>query len=146
MLYKIKTYITEMIIPSLKDKQVISLFGLGILAVLTSYSGVQLIEINYRLQQDISSLEARNRITKLENDNLRLKSEYLKTDTYLELVARQQFSKAAPGEKLILIPKDVALARAPKLEKDSDHQASEGVDSSGYLHNFQAWRDFYFPN
>ena len=45
--------------------------------------------------------------------NQKLQNEYLKSDAFLELAARRQFNRAAPGEKLLIVPKSVAEAKVP---------------------------------
>lgn len=143
MFVKIKRFTTNYIIANIRDVRFLGLIALGVLVLLTSWSGVRIIEINYDLQKEIAGLEARNEVRKLENDNLKLKNQYLATDTYLELTARQQFGKGGMDEKLILVPKEIALARAPKLsEKKSTSTAAE-VEKPAYLKNIYDWRDFF---
>lgn len=133
------------VIPNLRDVRFLGLIFFGVLVLLTSWSGVRIIEVNYTLQKEIAALQAKNEIRKLENDNLKLKNQYLNTNTYLELTARQQFGKGAPDEKLILVPKDVALARAPTLPDFVPAISGKKANTPRYLQNLLAWRDFYFP-
>ncbi len=143
MFVKIKRFTTNYIIANIRDVRFLGLITLGVLVLLTSWSGVRIIEVNYDLQKEIAALEAKNQVRRLENDNLKLKNQYLGTDTYLELTARQQFGKGGKDEKLILVPKEIALARAPKLpEKKSTTQAAE-AENPAYLKNIFDWRDFF---
>ena len=117
-----------------------------VLVLLTSWSGVRIIEVNYALQKEIAGLQAKNQVRQLENDNLKLKNQYLGTDTYLELTTREQFGKGAKDEKLILVPTEIALARAPKLFDAPSTQQAAAATTSTYLNNLRAWRDFYFKH
>lgn len=143
MLSKIKTVILDYIFPNLRDIRFLGLMTLGVLVLLTSWSGVRIIELNYGLQKEIAALEARNQVRKLENENLKLKNEYLKTDSFLEITARQQFSKGGKDEKLILVPKEISLSRAPILNLKPTSQVVEAENTPAYITNLRAWRDFF---
>lgn len=143
MFRKTKKVTFEYIIPSLRDRRFLGLMTLTVLVLLTSWSGVRIIEVNYELQKEIAGLAAKNQVRQLENENLKLKNQYLSTDTYLELTARQQFGRGGKDEKLILVPKDVALAKAPKLAKKLTAQAVAAAGKPFYAQNLQAWRDFF---
>jgi len=112
-----------------------------IIVLLTSWSGVKSIQTNYGLQKQISALKQQNELQKLQNDNLELQNQYFNSNQYLELAARQNFGLAKPGEKEILVPKNVALAYTvdlPSLTKDEKSKAKPV-----YQHNFQSWVDFF---
>lgn len=144
MFTKIKTTILDYIVPNLRDVRFLGLISLGVLVLLTSWSGMRIIEVNYSLQKEIAALSAKNQVRQLENENLRLKNQYLNTDTYLELTARQQFNKGAKDEKLILVPKEISLSKAPILTLQTvAPQATEPVNTPKYLINLRAWRDFF---
>lgn len=144
MLYKTKRVIYEYIVSNVRDVRFLGLMVFVVLVLLTSWSGVRIIEINYSLQKEIAALMARNQVRQLENENLKLKNQYLNTDTYLELTARQQFGKGAPDETLILVPREVALSRAPLLPEATAETGPRKQQQPSYLQNFQAWREFYF--
>jgi cell division protein FtsB len=114
----------------------------GILVLLISWSGVKVIQSNYNLQKQISALEQQNSVQKLSNDNLKLQNQYYNTDQYLELSARQNFSLAAPGEKEILVPKNVALANTVELSGVQIEEKAEAKQPE-YQRNIQAWLDFF---
>src|SRR5947209_4249769 len=80
-----------------------------IIVLLISWSGVKTIQSNYVLQKQISALKQQTDVQKLENNNLGLQNQYLKTNQYLELSARQNFGLANPGEKEVVVPESVAL-------------------------------------
>ena len=113
-----------------------------IIVLLISWSGIKTIQTNYSLQKQISALKQKNDVQQLKNDNLSLQNDYLNSNQYLELTARQNFGLAAPGEKELIVPENVALAYTsdaampPQLPTASDHQP-------GYQRNFQSWVDFF---
>ena len=127
-----------------RDVKALGLLMFLIIVLLISWSGVKVIQSNYGLQQQIADLQQENQVQQLQNNNLKLQNEYLNTNQYLELSARQNFGLAASGETELVVPKSVALAHvanlpAPKVATasvPSNHQPT-------YQRNLQAWVDFY---
>ena len=144
MLEKIKTYQDHPVAKELRDIRALGLIAFGIIVLLVSWSGVRVIETNYRLQQQIARLQEQNKLTKLENQNRQLQNEYYRTDQYLELQARKNFGKAAPGETLVLVPEHVALSRTADLNPDDTDPPQKIADKPFYQKNFEAWLDFFF--
>ena len=110
----------------LRDVKFAGLMLFLIVVLLISWSGVKSIQTNYELQKQISTLHQQNQLRQLTNNNLKLENQYYNTDTYLDLAARQNFGVAAPGEKEIIVPKDVALGYTVALPKQTaTNQASD---------------------
>ena len=129
----------------LNDPRTLGLVAFGVIALLVTWSGIKAVQTNYGLQKQISVLEQETQVQELENQNLDLQNQYLNTDQFLELAARRQFGLAAPGETLILIPKNVALMHATDLSpKATDTKAGNVVLKPAYQRNFQAWINFFF--
>ena len=126
------------------DTRFLGLIAFGVIALLVTWSGIKSIQTNYELQKQISGLMQQTDVKKLENGNLKLRNEYLKTDEYLELAARQKFGKAAPGEKVYIVPKDVALANSIDIPKPEDPKQQAEEDKPTYQKNLEAWYDFFF--
>jgi cell division protein FtsB len=147
---KLHTFVTETWESSQwRDTRLWAFVVFAIVVVVASWSGVRVIETNYELQKKIARLQQQNEITQLQNENQKLKNQYLETDTYLELAAREQFGKAAPGEKLILVPESVALSSAREIPMKSPAQTKSGIkveNSPSYIKNLKAWRDFVFSH
>ncbi len=143
MLQKIKSSKYYFYALQLKDVRVLGLAAFVILILLVSWSGVQVIQTNYDLQKQISKLQQQGTVAQLENTNLKLRNEYYNTNQYLELTARKQFSKAAPGEKVLLVPKSVALAHTIELPKEAQQaKTSPAAHKPTYQRNFESWIGF----
>lgn len=112
-----------------------------VIVLLISWSGVKSIQANYGLQKQISTLKQQNALQKMQNDNLALQNQYFNSNQYLELSARQNFGLAAPGEKEVVVPEDVAMAYTADLPSpsSSDHQSPPPA----YQRNFNSWMDFF---
>ncbi len=145
MLEKIKTYHRHPLVQEFRDVRILGLVVFCIIVLLVSWSGVRVIETNYALEQQIARIEEQNKLRKLENANQKLSNQYYQTDQYLELQARKQFGKAAPGEMLLLVPKNVAMVHTVELPKpaEEDGQAMQ-THKSFYQQNFEAWMRFFF--
>ena len=143
MFNKVKTHFNSGKLQFLNDTKNLGLIAFGVIALLVSWSGVNSIQANYGLQKQISELSQQNTVAELENTNLKLRNEYLKTDQYLELAARRQFGKAAPGETVVNVPKKVALANTVEPKNVAVKVATTEESKPFYLKNLQAWVDFF---
>ncbi len=115
-----------------------------VVVILISWSGVKAIETNYRLQRQISVLQQQNDVQKLRNTNLKLQNEYYRTDQYMELSARQHFGLAAPGEKVLIVPKDVALRNTANLPSEvNETKIVQITKQSRIEQNYQDWLNFF---
>lgn len=142
---KLKQLLEHPLASQLNDTRVLGLLGFGFIALLVTWSGVKSIQTNYDLQKQIAGLEQKNSVSKLANANQKLRNEYYKTDTFLELASRRQFGKAAPGETLYLVPKKVALSYtvAVPAEKTVKTQADT---RPAWQKNLTSWFNFFLHN
>ena len=125
----------------LRDVRVAGQVLFVIIVLLVSWSGVKAIDANYRLQQQIATLDEQNKVQELENNNLKLRNDYYSSNQYLELSARQNFGLGAQGETELIVPKNVALAyTAPEPKPPAPKPNSE---PPAYQRNVQAWVDFF---
>lgn len=144
MISKTKTYIKNNI-RNLSNVRVLGQIVFGLIVVMISWSGVKAIQTNYELQKQISEITQQNTVQHLQNENLRLQNEYLKTDEYLELAARQHFGKGMPGEKVLIVPKNVALAHTIDT-KVAEKQSAKPGDKPLYQKNLESWGKFFFKS
>ncbi len=145
MLGKIKKYPWKDWLKHAQDVRYLGRAAFLVIVLLVTWSSVRVIQLNYELQRRISELQQKNAVRQLENSNLELRNEYFNTDTYLELAARRQFGRAAPGEKLLVVPEEVALAHTVELPSETAAETPEpDSDKPGYQRNFEAWMEFIF--
>jgi cell division protein FtsB len=142
MLQKLKSLQNHPRIKQFRDVRAIGLLVFLLVALGVSWSGIKAIQRNYDLQKQISQLQQENEVHDLENNNLKLQNQYLKTDQYLELKARQDFGKGRPGEKLVLVPREVALSYVT-VERPKDTTLSAEDRRPFYQRNFEEWVDFF---
>lgn len=144
MLEKIKKIVKHSYLKELRDVRVLGVMVFVVILLLISWSGLQVIDTNYTLQQQIARLEQENKLKDLENNNLKLSNGYYNTDQYLELQARREFGKGAEGETLLLVPKSVALAHAVEVPEAAKEVAKAKPAKPNYQINFEAWMSFFF--
>ena len=125
------------------DPRNIGLYIFAVIVLAITWSGIKAVQTNYELQKKISILKQQNAVLKLQNENSVLQNQYYQTDQYLGLAARQSLGLAAPGEKVLLIPKDVALKYIDSTLSSPPQTADKSNDSrSKYAKNFEDWRNF----
>jgi cell division protein FtsB len=120
---------------------VLYIFALIVLAI--TWSGVKAVQNNYELQKKVANLKQQNDVLRLQNETTYLGNKYLQSNEYLELAARQNFGLAAPGEKVLLIPENVAMKYVDKSLVSGSPNKSETPDNRpSYIKNLEDWRDF----
>jgi cell division protein FtsB len=144
MLDEIKNVLSGKKAQRLMDIRNIGLYIFGVVVLAIAWSGAKTVQSNYELQKKIATLKQENYVLWLQNQNTFLQNQYYKTDQYLELSARQNLGLAAPGEQVMLVPKDVALRYVdPGLNKTGAATKSTAPDNRpGYVKNLESWRDF----
>ncbi len=144
MVQKIKN-VTISIIHYAKDVQVVGLVVFCVILLLVSWNGLSAIQSNYELQLEITELEEQNKVRELAKNNLELQNQYFNTDQYLELEARRQFGRAAPGETVVLVPKEVALSRVADVQLMRVEEVELVAPQKPlWQQNFESWTDFMF--
>jgi cell division protein FtsB len=128
-----------------RDVRAVGLLLFVVIVLLISWSGVKVIDTNYRLQKQISEYDQQVQVQKLTNTNLKLQNQYFQTNQYLDISARQNFGLAAPGETVINVPTSVALAHTVDLQDKEQVQVRQTkAKQPSYQRNFQAWMNFLF--
>lgn len=131
-------------IKQLADVRNIGLYIFGLIVLSVSWSGLKVIQRNYNLQKEIATMEQEVAIAELENANLELKNRYYESDQFLELAARRHFSLAAPGEKMLIVPKQIALSKTKDLRDETPAEpADPDLGKAQYQKNIEAWMDFF---
>lgn len=127
-----------------RDVRATGLALFAVIVLLISWSGVKVIDTNYGLQKQISALQQQNQVASLANTNMKLENEYFQTNQYLDIAARQNFGLAAPGETVLNVPQNVALAHTISLP-DTDQEQTQKTQAKqpAYQRNFQAWINFF---
>jgi cell division protein FtsB len=126
-----------------RDVRAAGLLLFLVVVLLISWSGIKVIDTNYRLQKQISQLEQETQVRDLSNTNIKLQNDYFQTDQYLEIAARQNFGLARAGETVLNVPENVALAHTVDVPNIDQVEAKKTqAKQPAYQRNFQAWINF----
>jgi cell division protein FtsB len=144
MTYEIQKLLNSKKLRQLADVRNIALYIFGIIVLAIAWSGARTVQNNYQLQKQIAALGQQNAVLHLQNNNAYLQNQFYNTDVYQELSARQNLGLAAPGEKVLIVPKSVAMKYVdPALADNRDNNAASPIDNRpAYTRNIEAWRDF----
>ncbi len=111
--------------------------SVAVLSVAINSSGV--ILKNYRLQKQIAELEQRVSVAQDEADKQRLLNQYYATDAFLDIATRRQLTRGSAGEKLIIVPKNVALTYA---SAPTSSETAATINDDVAKSPFRKWLDF----
>ncbi len=119
-------------------RQHIILAVLAVVVVYVAGATLHVIAQNYRLQQRINELQAQNQVLELENQQLRYRITYYKTDAFVEKEARAKLNLQAPEETTVIFPDNMpGSAQPPRPEPDPGFTES-------ILGNLGQWSHFLF--
>ena len=128
-------------VSSLKDVRNLSMVIFVGMVLLVTYSSARVIQTNYALQKQLEHLRAENEVTRIENDNIRLRNQYYNTPQYLEVAARQNLGLATPGETVLLVPKETAMRHTVPMPQ-SMQRATPAKDLPSWQQNLRDWTNF----
>lgn len=144
MFEQIKTKLNSKQAQQLLDPRNIALYIFGVIVLAIAWSSARTVQNNYQLQKQAAALKQQNQLIYLQNGNTFLQNEFYKTNTYLELSARQNLGLALPGEQELVVPQSTAMKYVdPKLATSvaSVHPAPKD-NRSKFSKNLESWRDF----
>ncbi len=99
-------------------------------------AGQKAIEV-YRLNQEAALVRAETEALKEENARLLKQVEYLKSDAYVEKIAREQLNLIKPGDKPVVV-------LAPEGRKDNGDRTQLTVENATDKPNWLRWWEFFF--
>lgn len=131
----------KLVAKGLYNKQFLYLLFVGIFAVSVFWNGAKIVQQNFELERKVAEIREENELLELENRNKELRNEYLKTEEFAELTARRVFGRAAPGEKVYLVPRDVAM-NALSTPEEQTTEVPE-TEKPQWQENLEAWLRIY---
>lgn len=103
------------------------------------WSTVDAINRNFKLQRQVDDLQQQIAVQELKNKSAELQNKYYASDEFLELSARERLNKAAPGEKVLILPKNTVSSKDEVAEVQTVTPVAERS-------NFDQWMYFLFGN
>ncbi len=102
-----------------------------------TYSAIISLSRNWQLEQRLAAKQREAKILELEVETTELENQYLASEEYQELAARDKANKIMPGEFLVYLPKN---SEAAKTKHVAETVATSYVEPS----NFRQWLSFLF--
>ena len=137
MIKKIKWFLA-LIVKNITNPELIAGAVIAVTVIAVTINTSSVIMQNYTLQRDVQVAEQKVAIAQAELDTQKLRNNYFKSDAFMDIAARKQLSKGAPGEKLIIVPKSVAMSYVPPQtpQTSSNQTSSASKENSSRLHKW----------
>lgn len=103
----------------------------GIIVLYLGFVLVQTVQRNYRLGQQIDTLQAEIALLQEQKEQVAFNAQYYKTDSFRDREARSKLGLQLPGENAVIIPR-------PSATPTPDEAAQPAAQPS----NFQQWMNF----
>ncbi|OYX36690.1 hypothetical protein B7Z00_04450 [Candidatus Saccharibacteria bacterium 32-50-10] len=102
------------------------------------WGSLGVMQRNYTLQQTLNRKNQELQLAELETRSLELEQLYFKTEEFQELAVRARLGKGLPGEKVLILPKQVETdaSGSPTTSRPSVRTAPPS--------NFEQWLNFLF--
>jgi hypothetical protein len=97
---------------------------------------------NYKLERSVRVLEQRVAVADIELETTKAQNDYYATDEYLDIAARKLLSKGVAGEKMIIIPREVALKEVPAEFRDQSRFSQDPAVLRRTESNYEKWLRF----
>ena len=110
-----------------------------LIAVSWSWGTVSTLQKNFELQQRVDGLDQEVELADLQNQNLKFQQNYLRSNEFLELTAREKLGKAAKGEKVVILPDSNGV-------QDDAGQQKAPSRAPARSSNLAQWMQFFFGN
>jgi hypothetical protein len=123
---------------------IIAAIIIAVTVIAVTVNTTTVIMQNYQLEREIRVMEQKVAVAQIELETQRAKNLYYGTEYYLDIAARKQLSIGSPGEKLIIVPKSVALAQLPAGYEQTATQETESSQEN--LPNYRKWQLFLTGN
>ncbi|OGL22362.1 hypothetical protein A2707_03490 [Candidatus Saccharibacteria bacterium RIFCSPHIGHO2_01_FULL_45_15] len=111
------------------------------IAVSWAWASIGVVQKNYALQRQVDDKNREKQLVQLQTENLAYEQRYYKSDEYLSLEVRSRMGLGDPGEKVLVLPKNTAAAKA-------DQSAAQAVTQSTTVAaepaEIQQWANFLF--
>ena len=108
-----------------------------VLALYWAWQSVVRLQQNYSQQRELDAKRRQLTLTELETQTLQYQKNYYESAEYKELAARQKLGLVAPGEKILILPKNTVSAQDDARAAATTSSAKEERSS-----NLEQWVQF----
>lgn len=105
------------------------------------WGSVQAMQKNYELKKRVDDKSRQAKLVELQTKMLEYKQNYLKSEEYQKLAAREYLGYGDPGEKLLILPANTTQAVAQDAKFDNAQKTADTVQKPS---NMSQWMNFLF--
>ncbi len=106
------------------------------------WGSLNVMQRNYNLQKEVDYKKRQLQLTELQKDNLDLQKRYYETNEYKELAARESLGLVMPGESVLILPDNSAVAKQADAKPDQNTAANAPAQQK--TSNLEQWLNFLF--
>lgn len=107
---------------------------------LWTYQSIVSMSRNWKLHEDLSSIQKERDLLSIEIETAELENAYYSSAEYQEIAARRYLDKKLPGENMVKLPANSEKAKTKYKKTATTKQSDED------LTNFEKWIRFIFPS
>lgn len=111
-----------------------------------AWGSISIMQTNFAAQKMVDSQKRELDLMQLEVDTLQYQQNYYKSDEYKDLAARTNLGLAAPGEKVLLLPKNSPAVVMADKESEKKSLAPSTRATTPASSNFDQWINFFLGN
>lgn len=112
-----------------------------VMCLVWTYQSIEAMSRNWTLIDRLNSEQRTLDLLNIEIETAELENEYYNSAEYQELAARKFANKQLPGENMVYLPENSAVAKAKHQKTSAAAPEAPTVKS-----NFEQWMSFLFPN
>ena len=107
---------------------------------LWTYQSIVSMSRNWKLHEDLSSIQKERDLLAVEIETAELENAYYGSAEYQEIASRRYLDKKLPGENMVKLPANSEKAKNKHAEKVKPKNTEQD------LSNFEKWMRFIFPS
>lgn len=111
------------------------------IAISWAWASIGVVQKNYALQRQVDDKNREKQLVQLQTENLAYEQRYYKSDEYLSLEIRSRMGLGDPGEKVLVLPKNTAAAKADQSSAQAVVQPTIEATEPAEI---QQWANFLF--
>ncbi len=107
---------------------------------LWTYQSIVSMSRNWKLHEDLSTIQKERDILSIEIETAELENAYYSSAEYQEIAARRYLDKKLPGENMVKLPSNSEAAKTKHAQKTVQKTTDQDIS------NFEKWIRFIFPS
>lgn len=106
-----------------------------------TWGAISSMSRNWSLAEEVVDRQREKALLELEVETLELENTYYQSDEYQELAARKYRGKLLPGETMVFLPDNSAVAKSKHSAEPVEQEVAQASEERS---NFEQWMTFLF--